>query len=93
MGLQVSTSSQEIVRVVSDTLTAIQSIDIIAQGTEDKAATTRERVRSMGSLAQVLIQMVGIFQLQPTSSDSDSNSLAPASVETDSNKPALTYSP
>lgn len=91
MGLQVSTSSQEVVKVVSDTLSAIQSIDIIAQDTEDKATTTRESVRSMGSLAQVLLQMVGIFQLQPVSTVAETDSLAPTSVETDSNKPALAY--
>lgn len=68
MGLQVSSSSQEIVTVVSDTLTAIQSIDIIAQGTEHKAATTREQVRSMGCLAQTLLHMVEVFQLHPNES-------------------------
>jgi methyl-accepting chemotaxis protein PixJ len=63
MGEQVSTSSQEIVRVVNDTLTAIQSIGSIAQNTEHKAIVTREQVRSMGSMAQQLLQMVEFFQL------------------------------
>jgi methyl-accepting chemotaxis protein PixJ len=63
VGEQVSTSSQEIIRAVSDTLTAIQSIGIIAQNTEQQAVFTREQIRSMGSLAQNLLQRVEFFQL------------------------------
>jgi methyl-accepting chemotaxis protein PixJ len=63
VGEQVSTSSQEIIRAVSDTLTAIQSIGIIAQNTEQQAVFTREQIRSMGSLAQSLLQRVEFFQL------------------------------
>jgi methyl-accepting chemotaxis protein PixJ len=63
VGEQVSTSSQEIVRAVSDALTAIQSIGIIAQTTEHKATVTREQVQTMGNLAQNLLQMVEFFQL------------------------------
>ncbi len=63
VGEQVNTSSQEIVRTVSDTLTAIQSIGIIAQTTEYKATVTREQVRAVGDLAQSLLQRVEFFQL------------------------------
>lgn len=63
VGEQVSTSSQDIIRAVSDTLTAIQSIGIIAQNTEQQATVTREQIRSMGSLAQNLLQRVEFFQL------------------------------
>lgn len=63
VGEQVSASSQEIVRAVSDALTAIQSIGIIAQTTEHKAIVTREQVQTMGNLAQNLLQMVEFFQL------------------------------
>jgi methyl-accepting chemotaxis protein PixJ len=63
VGEQVSTSSQEIIRAVSDTLAAIQSIGIIAQNTEQQATVTREQIRSMGSLAQNLLQRVEFFQL------------------------------
>jgi methyl-accepting chemotaxis protein PixJ len=63
VGEQVSTSSQEIIRAVSDTLTAIQSIGIIAQNTEQQATVTREQIRSMVSLAQNLLQRVEFFQL------------------------------
>ncbi|MCY7368184.1 MAG: methyl-accepting chemotaxis protein [Chamaesiphon sp.] len=66
VGEQVSTSSQEIIRAVSDTLTAIQSIGIIAQNTEQQATVTREQIRSMASLAQNLLQRVEFFQLNDT---------------------------
>jgi methyl-accepting chemotaxis protein PixJ len=63
VGEQVSTSSQDIIRAVSDTLAAIQSIGIIAQNTEQQATVTREQIRSMGSLAQNLLERVEFFQL------------------------------
>ncbi len=63
VGEQVSISSQNIMRVVSDTLTAIQSIGIIAQSTEQKATVTREQVHTMGTLAQNLLQRVEFFRL------------------------------
>jgi methyl-accepting chemotaxis protein PixJ len=63
VGEQVSTSSQEIIRAVGDTLTAIQSIGVIAQNTEQQANVTREQIRSMGILAQNLLQRVEFFQL------------------------------
>jgi methyl-accepting chemotaxis protein PixJ len=63
MGVQVNASSQDIVKVVRDTLNAIQSIGIIAQNTENKAAVTREQVQTMGELAQTLLQRMEFFQL------------------------------
>jgi methyl-accepting chemotaxis protein PixJ len=63
VGEQVSTSSQDIIRAVSDTLAAIQSIGIIAQNTEQKATVTREQIQTMGSLAQNLLQRVEFFRL------------------------------
>ncbi len=63
VGEQVSTSSQDIIRAVGDTLTAIQSIGIIAQTTEQQATVTREQIQTMGSLAQNLLQRVEFFQL------------------------------
>ena len=55
VGEQMSTSSQDIIRAVSDTLAAIQSIGIIAQNTEQKATVTREQVKAMANLAQNLL--------------------------------------
>jgi methyl-accepting chemotaxis protein PixJ len=63
VGEQVSASSQDITRAVSDTLTAISSIGIIAQNTEQKAAFTREQIQSMATLAQNLLHRVEFFQL------------------------------
>jgi methyl-accepting chemotaxis protein PixJ len=63
MGEQVAASSQDIVKVVSDALTAIQSIGIIAQNTEDKASGTRLQVQIMVELAQNLLYRVEFFQL------------------------------
>ena len=63
VGEQVSSSSQDIVRAVGDTLTAIGSIGIIAQTTEQKATVTREQVRAVGDLAQNLRQRVAFFRL------------------------------
>jgi methyl-accepting chemotaxis protein PixJ len=63
VGEQMSISSQDIIRAVSDTLTAIQSIGIIAQNTEQKATITREQIQSMATLAQNLLQRVEFLQL------------------------------
>ncbi|AFY95802.1 methyl-accepting chemotaxis protein [Chamaesiphon minutus] len=71
MGEQVSISSQEIVRVANDALTAIQSIGIVAQNTEHKATVTREEVISMGQMAQQLLQMVEFFQLNESTATAD----------------------
>jgi methyl-accepting chemotaxis protein PixJ len=77
VGEQVSTSSQDIIRVVSDTLTAIRSIGIVAQSTEYKATVTRAQIKLMGELAQNLLQRVEFFQLRdPTPAMAD-NFLAP----------------
>jgi methyl-accepting chemotaxis protein PixJ len=66
VGEQVNASSQDIVRTVSDTLNAIQSIGIIAQTTEQKATVTREQIRAVGDLAQSLLQRVEFFRLNQT---------------------------
>jgi methyl-accepting chemotaxis protein PixJ len=63
VGEQVSTSSQDIIRAVNETLTAIKSIGIIAENTEQKATITREQIQSMGTLAQNLLHRVEFFQL------------------------------
>ncbi|MCY7336997.1 MAG: methyl-accepting chemotaxis protein [Chamaesiphon sp.] len=67
MSKKVNSSSQDIVRVVSDTLIVIQSISSIAQSTEAKASITRQQVESMGTLANKLLQMVEFFNLNDTS--------------------------
>jgi methyl-accepting chemotaxis protein PixJ len=64
MGQEVNASSEDIVRVVGETLTAIKSIGIIAQSTENQATITREQVQTMGDLARNLLQMVEFFQLE-----------------------------
>ncbi len=71
MGQEVNVSSEDIVRVVSDTLLAVRSIATIAQTTEDRATITREQVQTMGDLARNLLQMVEFFQLEQTPSSVD----------------------
>jgi methyl-accepting chemotaxis protein PixJ len=66
MGQEVNASGEDIVRVVGDTLTAIKSIGVIAQSTENQATITREQVQKMGELARNLLQMVEFFQLEET---------------------------
>jgi methyl-accepting chemotaxis protein PixJ len=66
MGQEVNTSSEDIVRVVSETLIAVRSIGVITQTTEDRAIITREQVQKMGNLARNLLQMVEFFQLEQT---------------------------
>jgi methyl-accepting chemotaxis protein PixJ len=78
VGEQVSSSSQDIIRVVNDTLTAIQSIGIIAQNTEHQATVTREQIRSMGTLAQNLLQRVEFFRLNDETPPVAHNFLPPA---------------
>ena len=68
MGQEVNASSEDTVRVVSNTLLAVKSIGIIAQTTEDRATITREQVQTMGELARNLLQMVEFFQLEETPS-------------------------
>ncbi len=68
MSKQVNTSSQDIVRMVSDALTAIGSISTVAQATEAKASITREQVQSMGNLADKLLKMVEFFKLNDANS-------------------------
>jgi methyl-accepting chemotaxis protein PixJ len=66
MGQEVNASSEDIVRLVSNTLLAVRSIGIIAETTEDRATITREQVSIMGDLARNLLQMVEFFQLEKT---------------------------
>jgi methyl-accepting chemotaxis protein PixJ len=68
MSKQVNISSQDIVRVVSDALMAIESISTAAQSTEAKASMTREQVQSMGDLANKLLRMVEFFKLSQSAS-------------------------
>jgi twitching motility protein PilJ len=77
MGERVNASSQEIVQLAQDTLTAIQSIGSIAENTETKATVTRDRVQSMGNLAQNLLQMMEFFRLQQITTDSPSTLFVP----------------
>jgi methyl-accepting chemotaxis protein PixJ len=63
MSSQVNSSSQDIVRVVSDALMAIESISTAARSTEANASMTREQVQSMGDLADKLLGMVEFFKL------------------------------
>jgi methyl-accepting chemotaxis protein PixJ len=67
MGEKVNESSQDIVRVVNDTLKAIDSISQIAAVTELKSTTVRESVRSMGTSARQLLEMVEFFKLTDAS--------------------------
>jgi methyl-accepting chemotaxis protein PixJ len=68
MSNQVNSSSQDIVRVVSDALTAIESISTAARSTEANASMTREQVQSMGDLADKLLGMVEFFKLSQSTS-------------------------
>jgi methyl-accepting chemotaxis protein PixJ len=77
VGEQVNISSQDIMRVVSDTLIAIQSIGIIAQNTEQKATVTREQIQLMGDLAQNLLQRVEFFRLNDPTPTVTDNFLSP----------------
>ncbi len=63
LGEKVNDSSRDIVQVVNDTLTAIQSIATVAELSEAQASITRERVQSMGDLARKLLEMVEFFKL------------------------------
>ncbi|WP_404786547.1 methyl-accepting chemotaxis protein [Altericista sp. CCNU0014] len=63
VGQQVSASSQDIVQVVRNTLTATSAIATVAQETEAKASVTREQVEAMGDLARTLLEMVKFFRL------------------------------
>jgi methyl-accepting chemotaxis protein PixJ len=63
VGEKVNESSQDIVRVVNETLKAIDSISQIAAVTELKSTTVRESVRSMGTSARQLLEMVEFFKL------------------------------
>jgi methyl-accepting chemotaxis protein PixJ len=78
VGEQVSTSSQDIIRVVGDTLTAIGSIGVIAQNTEQKAIATREQIEVVSNLAQNLLARVEFFRLNAEAPSAIHNFLPPA---------------
>ena len=63
IGEKANESSQDIVRVVNDTLIAIESIARAAQSTEASSTITREQVQSMGNLSRRLLEMVEFFKL------------------------------
>jgi methyl-accepting chemotaxis protein PixJ len=63
VGERVSSSSQDIIQVVGDTLTAIQAIGTIAQNTEHKAIATQEQIQVTKHLANNLLERVEFFQL------------------------------
>ena len=81
VGEKVNESSQDIVRVVDETLKAIDSISQIATVTELQSTTVRESVRSMGTSARQLLEMVEFFKL--TDSPVLSNSIAATPTERD----------
>jgi methyl-accepting chemotaxis protein PixJ len=90
MGEQVHASSQDIVKVVRDTLSAIQSIGIIAQNTENKANITREQVQTMVELAEKLLDRVEFFQIKQATGlltrglpPADSTAVPPSAVRWD----------
>ncbi|WP_373541804.1 methyl-accepting chemotaxis protein [Chamaesiphon sp.] len=78
VGAQVSTSSQDIIRVVGDTLQAIGSIGVIAQSTEHKAIATREQIEVVSNLAQNLLARVEFFRLNDETPSAIYNFLPPA---------------
>jgi methyl-accepting chemotaxis protein PixJ len=78
VGDQVNASSQDIIRMVGETLVAIQSIGVIAQNTEQKATVTREQIHSMGDLAQNLLSRVEFFRLNNQSQIVPPKALPPA---------------
>ncbi len=63
VGQQVSLSSQGMVKVTQNTMTATQKIAEIAQETDAKAAITREQVEAMGNVARALLEAVSFFQV------------------------------
>jgi methyl-accepting chemotaxis protein PixJ len=78
VGERVSSSSQDIIQVVGDTLTAIQAIGVIAQNTEHKAIATQEQIQVTQHLARNLLDLVEFFQLHDATSSELPNFLPPA---------------
>jgi methyl-accepting chemotaxis protein PixJ len=76
MSEKVNISSQDIVQVVSDALTAIQLISTVAQSTEAQATITQDRVQSMSDLANQLLSMVEFFSLNDLTPTQQLQSLA-----------------
>ncbi|MEM9137056.1 MAG: methyl-accepting chemotaxis protein [Cyanobacteria bacterium P01_F01_bin.42] len=72
LGQQVSYSSQAVVEVVQNTLTATQEIATIAGQTDAKAAVTRQQVEDMGNVAQTLLARVAFFQVDAQGDVTDS---------------------
>ncbi|WP_295617815.1 methyl-accepting chemotaxis protein [Chamaesiphon sp. GL140_3_metabinner_50] len=78
VGERVSSSSQDIIQVVGDTLTAIQAIGVIAQNTEYKALATQEQIQVTRHLARNLLDRVEFFQLHDATPSKLPNFLPPA---------------
>ena len=78
VGERVSSSSQEIIQVVGDTLIAIQAIATIAQNTEHKAIATQEQIQVTKHLAHSLLDRVEFFQLHDRTPSEIHNFLPPA---------------
>lgn len=78
VGERVSSSSQDIIQVVGDTLTAIGAIGAIAQNTEDRAIATQEQVQVTKHLAHNLLERVEFFQLNERTPNEIHDLLPPA---------------
>ena len=78
VGERVSSSSQEIIQVVGDTLIAIQAIATIAQNTEHKAIATQAQIQVTKRLARNLLDRVEFFQLHDRTPSEIHNFLPPA---------------
>ena len=78
VGERVSSSSQEIIQVVGDTLIAIQAIATIAQNTEHKAIATQAQIQVTKHLAHSLLDRVEFFQLHDRTPSEIHNFLPPA---------------
>jgi methyl-accepting chemotaxis protein PixJ len=78
VGELVSSSSQDIIKVVGDTLTAIRAIGVITQNTEHKAIATQEQIQVTKHLASNLLDRVEFFQLHERTPTETHNSLPPA---------------
>ncbi|WP_310483273.1 methyl-accepting chemotaxis protein [Chamaesiphon sp. VAR_48_metabat_403] len=90
VGERVSSSSQDIIQVVGDTLTAIQAIGVIAQNTEHKAIATQEQIQITKHLAHNLLDRVEFFKLHDATPSELHNFLPPADSTVVKN-PAAVY--
>ena len=62
-GARVSTSSQDIIRIVSESLTTIESIGIAAPSNEQQTTITYQQIQTIGDLAQTLLHRGEFFRL------------------------------